>query len=106
MPAGLISGGFIGSMGGNMTDTIIWCCLCLVAGLWMGFLLALILTMGRLTQWTEYEDAYTSGRIAALRYLYDRIAEWQNSAHGAEWSTLNSVLDMIAQILPEESKEK
>lgn len=87
-----------------MTDTLIWCCLCLVLGLWLGFMLCVILSYGSLRKWHSYGDTYTSGRISALHELYDVVLEQQKNAKGSDWSLLNDVLNLIAIRLPDDKE--
>lgn len=88
-----------------MTDMMIAVCIALVVGLWLGFLLAVVLTWGSFRKWRACGNAYKSGRVAVLHELYDRIAERQMQTKGAEWSILNDVLDLITGMLPKEVGE-
>lgn len=83
-----------------MADTIIWCCLCLILGLWLGFMLCMILTFGSLRKWHEGENAYRSGWTDGVRETYTIVSEMQSSAIGIRWSALNEVLDVISEMLP------
>lgn len=85
-----------------MSDLLICGCVCLALGLWLGFLLCMILTFGSQKKWNACGDTYQSGRVSVLHELYELIAQRQKKAHGAEWSTLNEVLDLIAEMLPRE----
>ena len=69
-----------------------------------GFELALILTFGSIRKWKACGDVYQSGRVAVLHELYDRIAERQKKAKGEAWSILNEILDLIAGMLPKNTK--
>lgn len=89
-----------------MTDTIIWCCLCLAAGLWLGFTLAAIMAFGGVRKWKACGSAYKSGRVAVLQELYKQISERQKRAKGVEWSILNEVLGLIGAMLPDEIRKE
>ena len=102
MPVGRISGDSINSTEVIMVDMIIWCCVFLVLGLWLGFMLCMILSYGSLRKWHSYGDTYTSGRISALHEIYDIILVQQKNTTGSEWSLLNEVLNLIASMLPED----
>lgn len=89
-----------------MTDTLIWCFLCLVAGLWLGFMLCVILTWGSISKWKACGSAYKSGRVSALHELYRQIAQLQKEAKGKDWSILNEILDLISGMLPKNIREE
>lgn len=85
-----------------MVDGVIWPLIALVFGMWLGFLLATVLTFGSIRKWRAAGNEYRSGRVAALQEMYRIVSEQQKKERGDSWCVLEDVLSVIGAMLPEE----